>query len=57
LAAAARVGIATVKRLEAGYQVSEPTIEKIQKVLEDAGLEFIPIGGKSTGGGAGVRAR
>lgn len=53
LAAAAAVGVATVRRLEsAGREIrgSVDTVWKIQKALEAAGIEFIPAeGGKGPG--------
>jgi transcriptional regulator with XRE-family HTH domain len=54
LAERARVGIVTVRQVEAG--VSEPrraTLEVIRRALEGAGVEFID----ENGGGAGVRLR
>ena len=56
-AAAASVGIATVRRLEAaGSEIrgSVDTVWRIQKALEAAGIEFIPAEG---GKGPGVRLR
>ena len=57
LAAAAAVGVATVRRLEsAGTEIrgSVDTVWKIQKALEAAGIEFIPAEG---GKGPGVRLK
>ena len=57
LAKAAKVGVATVRRLEAsGDEVrgSVETLLKIQRALEEAGIEFIPAEG---GKGPGVRLR
>jgi len=51
LAERARVSTNTVSRLEAGEELKPRTVEAIQLVLEDAGIEFIP----ENGGGAGVR--
>jgi transcriptional regulator with XRE-family HTH domain len=55
LAAAAAVGVATVRRLEtAGTEIrgSVNTVWKIQRALENAGIEFIPA---EAGRGPGVR--
>ena len=55
LAAAASVGVATVRRLEtAGSEIrgSVDTVWKIQRALENAGIEFIPA---EAGKGPGVR--
>jgi len=57
LAAAASVGVATVRRLEtAGTEIrgSVDTVWKIQRALESAGIEFIPA---EAGRGPGVRLR
>ena len=54
LAEKARVGIVTIRQLEAG--VNEPrraTIEVVRRALELAGVEFID----ENGGGPGVRLR
>lgn len=56
LAAAAGIGVATVRRFESGGTVREGSIATIRETLERAGLEFIPIGGSSRKGGAGVRS-
>lgn len=55
LAAAAGLGLSTVWRYEGGASVRQSSVDAMRKALEDAGLEFIRIGGKSTKGGAGVR--
>ena len=57
LATAASVGVATVRRLEtAGSEIrgSVDTVWKIQRALENAGIEFIPA---EAGRGPGVRLR
>jgi transcriptional regulator with XRE-family HTH domain len=57
LAKAASVGVATVRRLEgAGTQLrgSAEAVWKIQKALEDAGVEFLPADETR---GPGVRMR
>ena len=57
LAKAASVGVATVRRLEtAGTAIrgSVETVWKIQRALEEAGIEFIP---EEAGRGAGVRLK
>ena len=43
----------TVARLERGEALRDRTVETIQAVLEEAGVEFIA----ENGGGAGVRLR
>lgn len=53
LAAAAKVAVDTVSRLERGETLKERTVEAIQRAFEDAGIEFIP----ENGGGPGVRLR
>jgi transcriptional regulator with XRE-family HTH domain len=54
LAAAAKVGVSTVTRFEAGKGVPIPaTVMAMRTALESAGVEFIP----QNGGGAGVRLR
>lgn len=44
LSEVATVGIATVKRIELATEISGSarTLWKVQKALEDAGIEFIP---------------
>jgi len=56
LAAAASVGVATVRRLEGAGSPrgSVDTLWKIQRALEDAGIEFIPA---AEGKGPGVRLK
>ncbi|YCI06318.1 helix-turn-helix domain-containing protein (plasmid) [Ensifer sp. D2-11] len=51
LAKAANVSTQTITRLERGDQLRASTLERVQRVLEDAGIEFIP----ENGGGVGVR--
>ncbi|WP_318869796.1 helix-turn-helix transcriptional regulator [Sinorhizobium meliloti] len=51
LAKAANVSTQTTTRLERGDQLRSSTLERVQRVLEDAGIEFIP----ENGGGVGVR--
>jgi transcriptional regulator with XRE-family HTH domain len=51
LANAAKVSTQTVKRLERGEILRERTVAKMQIVLEDAGIEFLP----DDGGGVGIR--
>lgn len=57
LAEAAKVGIATVKRFEAGDTVRQPTKDALRAAMENAGLYFLAAGHKSTTGGEGVRRR
>ena len=40
LAAAAKVSMDTVARFERGEELKEPTIEALQRALEEAGVEF-----------------
>ena len=54
LADQARVGIVTIRLLEAGKTLPRrATLEVIQRAFESAGVELI----RSNGGGAGVRLR
>jgi len=53
LAAAAKVSVDTVARLERGETLRERTNEDIRRALEAAGIEFI----EENGGGPGVRLR
>ncbi|MES4993110.1 helix-turn-helix domain-containing protein [Agrobacterium radiobacter] len=53
LASRAKVSTQTITRLERGDQLRPSTLESIQSVLEEAGIEFI----KENGGGIGVRFR
>ena len=56
LAAASRVSLATIKRLEplsGPLRANRVTIEALKRALEEAGVEFIP----ENGGGPGVRLR
>lgn len=55
LASAAGLSPATVRRFEGGGVVRLPSVEAILQALQEAGLEFIPAGGKSLGGGPGLR--
>lgn len=57
LAEAAKVGIATVKRFEAGDAVRQPTKDALRAAMEAAGLHFLAAGQKSPAGGEGVRRR
>jgi len=56
LAEMAKLGIATIKRIEASSEVrgAASTLWKIQAALEAAGIEFLPA---EDGGGLGVRLR
>jgi transcriptional regulator with XRE-family HTH domain len=52
LANRAKVGIVTVRQLEAGaHQPRRATLDVVRRCLETAGVEFI----EENGGGAGVR--
>lgn len=53
LASAAKVSPDTVARFERGEELKERTVEAIQRVLEDEGIQFI----EENGGGPGVRLR
>ena len=56
LSAMSRVSESTIKRLEGASQIrgSAESIWKVQRVLEEAGVEFIPVEGDR---GSGVRLR
>ncbi|MDQ0559178.1 transcriptional regulator with XRE-family HTH domain [Rhizobium mesoamericanum] len=51
LARAANVSTQTITRLERGESLRPTTLERIKRVLENAGIEFIA----ENGGGVGVR--
>jgi predicted transcriptional regulator len=54
LADHAKVGIVTVRQLEAGaHEPRRATLEVVRRALEEAGIKFID----ENGGGAGVRLR
>jgi transcriptional regulator with XRE-family HTH domain len=54
LAERARVGVVTVRQLEAGtHQPRRATLEVVRRCLESAGIEFID----ENGGGVGLRLR
>jgi transcriptional regulator with XRE-family HTH domain len=54
LADKAKVGIVTVRQLEAGtHQPRRATLDVVRRCLEAAGVEFI----EENGGGVGVRLR
>ena len=55
LADAAELGTATVSRFEKGGVVPLEAVEAMLQALQRAGLEFIPAGGNSMGGGPGLR--
>lgn len=59
LAEAAGVSLPTIQRMEKlGLERSSAgNVEKVQKALESAGIEFIPAGGYQGEGGPGVRLR
>lgn len=55
LASASGLAIGTVNRFEAGALVRKTSVFAMQEALQDAGLEFISVGGQSLRGGEGVR--
>lgn len=55
LAIAAELDIATIEGFEAGGVVDPQAVELLLEALQGAGLELIPAGGKSLGGGPGLR--
>jgi transcriptional regulator with XRE-family HTH domain len=55
LASAAGLSVDLVRRFEGGGVVRLPSVEAMLQALQDAGLEFIPAGGKSLKGGPGLR--
>jgi hypothetical protein len=56
LAASADLRTEVVERFEAGGMVEAASVAVIREALQNAGLEFIPAGGKSLDGGPGVRS-
>ena len=57
LAEAAELNLETIDRFEAGGVVPLGSVETMLEALQGAGLEFIPAGQKSLGGGPGLRTR
>jgi transcriptional regulator with XRE-family HTH domain len=57
LADAAKLGIATVKRFEAGQTVQQASVATLAAALGAAGVEFISAGELPAAGGAGVRLK
>ncbi len=55
LATAAGLADATVRRFEASGLIQLTSVEAMIQALKRAGLELIPAGGTSLGGGPGVR--
>jgi hypothetical protein len=56
LAAAAHVGVATVRRFEGGATIAGDSLATIRYALEQAGVVFLSAG-ENAEGGAGVRLR
>jgi hypothetical protein len=56
-AQAAEWNLETIDRFEAGGVVPLGSVETMLEALQGAGLEFIPAGEKSMGGGPGLRTR
>lgn len=57
LADAAKLGIATVKRFEAGQPVQDASVMALTSSLDRAGVEFVDVGVVSRKGGVGVRLK
>lgn len=55
LADHARVGVATVRRYEAGSPLADTSLTAIEDALISAGITFIAAGDASQDGGEGVR--
>lgn len=55
LARATGLAEATVRRFEASGLVRPASVEAMIQALQGAGVELIPAGGQSLGGGPGVR--
>ena len=55
LAAAAGLGLASVKRFESGQLVQPATVQALRNAVEAAGLVLLYAGDRSHSGGEGVR--
>jgi transcriptional regulator with XRE-family HTH domain len=55
LAAASGVAASAIECFEEGSMVEPVSVEVLLEALQNAGLEFIPAGGKSLDGGPGLR--
>lgn len=55
LADRAQVGVATVRRYEAGSSIASASLRAIEQALTEAGIKIIAPGEPSPGGGEGVR--
>lgn len=57
LANEAKIGVATVRRYEAGSPIANPSMTAIETALSRAGIAFVSTGEASNHGGEGVRFR
>jgi transcriptional regulator with XRE-family HTH domain len=57
LAEKASIGVATVRRAEAGRDITVANLLAIQRAFEEAGIVFFDAGQPSPNGGAGLRFR
>lgn len=55
LATEAKVGVATVRRFEAGQAIADASLDAMQAALSRGGIVFIEPDRKAPPGGAGVR--
>lgn len=57
LAAAAKLGVATIWRFEGGSPARPSSVQAMLTALEGAGIEFIAAGEQSLQGGPGLRRK